>query len=137
MAAKTTTKKTTKAAAKTTTRKRTPAKKAEPKTSPQAEPKTPAKKEGLRKPQLRVLATLAKVKTLLSRKEVSEKAKVDKASLTEYLGSADEETRLANDAKHFKSLVSYGYVKQEVYVVEDREVVHYKITAAGRKAAKG
>lgn len=97
--------------------------------------KASAKKEnGLRKPQLRILAALKKAKGALTRAEISEKAPVDVAACVEYIGSHDDATRKANDKKHFPSLVSLGLVK--FGMPEEGGAVCYEITAAGRKAAE-
>jgi len=82
----------------------------------------------IRKPQLRLLETLAKVGPM-TRKALAEKAKVDPAGCTEYLGSDDAATRKANDKKHFPSLVSLGFVLGES---KDGEPTTYKITPAGK-----
>src|SRR4051812_11609137 len=92
-----------------------------------------AKSEGLRKPQLRILAALAKSKTALSRAEISEKAEVDRAFCTEYIGSGDDAIRAKNDKK-FLSLISLGFVKS----ADSEGLAVYSNTAAGKKAiAKG
>lgn len=93
----------------------------------------PAKKTSvdLRKPQIRILQTLAKTKEPLSRADIAKKAKVDAAWLTEYVGSSDRKVRLKND-KRFKSLITRGFVKAE----DSDGATTYTITAAGRKAAK-
>lgn len=70
-----------------------------------------AKKEGLRAPQVRILAALKKSGKAMTRNQLSEKAPVDLAMCTEYIGSTDADKRKANDAKHFPSLISLGYVK--------------------------
>lgn len=93
-------------------------------------PEPKAKKDGLRKPQLRILAVLAKGKAL-SRPEISEKAPVDSAACTEYLGSPDPAVRAANDKKHFPSLLGLGHIKAEQH---EGEPVKYVITASGKKA---
>lgn len=100
----------------------------------EAAPKT--EKPGLRKPQVRVLQLLAKAKTPLTRVEISQKAGVDLAALTEYVGSEDAEKRAKNDAK-FMSLVSLGYVKhKKVAMADGTEKTAHELTAAGRKAAE-
>lgn len=85
----------------------------------------------LRKPQLRILATLAKTKEPLSRSEIAKRAKVDAAWLTEYVGSSDKKVRAKND-KRFKSLITLGHVK----ATDSDGPATYSITATGRKAAK-
>ena len=85
----------------------------------------------LRKPQVRVLEALAKAKEPLTRSVIADKAKVDQAGLTEYIGSTDKTKRAANDKrKGWKSLISLGYVKAE----DSEGATAYSITAAGRKA---
>ena len=114
--------------AKTTAKKTTVA--------PKTTPATPAKKkDGLRKPQVRIIKAMAKTSKALTRKEVASKSKVDQASLVEYLGSPDAAKRVANDKKHFKSLISLKFVKQEEYDIDGRNTILYSITAAGKKAA--
>ncbi|MCK9569152.1 MarR family winged helix-turn-helix transcriptional regulator [Candidatus Pacearchaeota archaeon] len=103
--------------------------------APKTEKAPREKKEGLRKPQIRILKTLAKANKPLTRAEVSEKAPVDVATCVEYLGSWDDATRESNDVKHFPSLVSLGLVK---HVDEDRDgrsVIVYSITAKGKAVA--
>jgi hypothetical protein len=86
---------------------------------------------GLRKPQIRILEALAKAKKPMSRKEISEKAPVDLAFCTEYVGSHDEDVRKKNDAK-FPCLITLGMVK---YAPSgDATGGHYEITDKGRKA---
>lgn len=89
------------------------------------------RKEGLRDPQVRILACLAKSSSPLSRGQIAEKAPVDLAFCTSYIGANDPEVRerLA-EQRGYKSLIGLGYVK-----VEKREegTVH-SITASGRKA---
>lgn len=110
--------------------KKTPTKKTAPAAKAPAEPK--AKKDGLRKPQERILKALAK-KDGLTRKEISEKAPADLAMLNSYIGSHNPDIRAANDAKNFPCLLTLGYVKAQQH---EGEPVTYVITAAGRKAAE-
>lgn len=89
----------------------------------------------LRKPMVRILACLAKARSPMARKEISEKAPCDLPFLTNYLGNYDSEQRAANEEKRgFKSLLTLGYVKQEQHDVDGRDVMMYEITANGRKA---
>lgn len=94
-----------------------------------------AKKDGLRKPQIRILAALNKHGEL-TRGKISEKAPVDLAALTEYIGSDDAAIRKANDAKHFPSLLGLGFVSAASYPDKDGHdgPTEYKITASGKKA---
>ena len=72
-----------------------------------------ARKDGLRDPQVRVLSFLAKGDRSRTRAEIGKGAKVDVATLTEYIGSSDAETRKRNDQKMgWKSLISLGFVKE-------------------------
>lgn len=76
-------------------------------------PKKDEKKEtkpGLRKPQIRILAVLAKGKPM-TRAMIAEKAPVDVASCTSLIGSHDEAVRKANDKRFFPSLLGLGLVK--------------------------
>ena len=77
-----------------------------------AKKKAPAKKTGLRKPQVRVLQCLAKAKKPLTRAEVSEKGEVDLAMLNSYIGSSDDATRKKNDQKVMPSLLTLKLVRQ-------------------------
>lgn len=90
------------------------------------------RKDGLRGPQVRVLQALAKGKNM-TRPQITEKSGVDQATLTEYIGSSDDETRLKNDAKHFPSLVTLKLVKAAV-PEEGTRAECYNITALGLKA---
>jgi hypothetical protein len=86
-------------------------------------------KDGLRKPQIRVLGALAKSKQPLTRPEISEKGDVDLACLNSYIGAHDKKIRAKND-KNYKSLLTLGFVKDS----EREGKTVYAITAAGRKA---
>lgn len=98
---------------------------------------TPAKQEkkGLRKPQQRIIAALAKATSPMSRQELAKQAPVDLAMCTEYIGSHDPAVRAKNDAKHFLSLITLGLVKAKVDLRDDKETVVHELTAAGKKAA--
>lgn len=88
----------------------------------------------LRKPQARILLALRKAGKGLTRSQIAEKANVDTAGCVEWVGSADDSIRKANDAKHFPSLVSLGYVK---FGNNDGSAAAvYEITAKGRAAAE-
>lgn len=86
------------------------------------------------KPQGRILKVLAKATKPLTRKEISEKAQVDNAYCTSYLGSADEATRAKND-KGTMSLVSLGMIKFGPKQ-EEGGAVTYVITAKGKTTAE-
>lgn len=131
MAAKKTTKTT--AAKKATSPKTAKAKKAPAK---KATTKAPAKKkDGLRKAQIAILKYLAKQSTPKTRTQIAKGAEVDSAGCTEWIGSTKDEVRLANDEKHFKSLVSLKLVKQGQHDVNGKSVIAYSITATGKKQA--
>jgi DNA-binding MarR family transcriptional regulator len=86
--------------------------------------------DGLRKPQIRILQALGKAKEPLTRAEISKRAKVDSAWLTEYVGSVvDAKIRAKNDKK-FKSLVTLGHVTAK----DSDDGTVYSITSSGRKA---
>lgn len=121
---KTATKKT---ATKAATGKKTATKKAATGEAPAKKPKSE-----LRKPQLRILQALQDGSTL-DRKAISLKAPVDVATCVEYLGSHDPEKRAKNDEKHFKSLITWGYVKLEKHDVDGKDTHVYSITPAGKK----
>lgn len=73
----------------------------------------------------------------MTRTEIADKAPVDVAMCTEYLGSDDETKRKQNDAKHFPSLLTLGLIKAfPPAVVEEagRQGSTYQITAAGKTA---
>lgn len=111
-----------------------PAKKAAKGKKPtkKAERKPREKKEGLNKPQIRVLQCLAKAGKPLTRAQISEKAPVDLAFCTTYIGSSDEAKRLANEAKRgTTSLLTYKYVRVEQH---EGQPDTYVITSAGRSA---
>lgn len=95
------------------------------------------KKEGLRGPQVRILKALAKAaqgnQKDLTRAQIAKLAPVDQAACVEYLGSHKEEVRIANDAKHFPSLVSLGLVR--FGKEQEGNGVSYEITATGKKVA--
>jgi len=121
-------------AAKAKAAKKAPVKKAP---AAKAEKVPAAKKDGLRKPQLRILQALASTKAVgMTRGEIAAKAPVDVAGCTEWIGSSDAAKRAANDAKHFPSLITLGFVK--LGTPAEGGADYYSITAAGRKeAAKG
>ncbi len=102
------------------------------KTAPVA---TTKEKGGLKKPQIRILKALSdpQVTSPLSRAQISEAGSVDVAMMVEYIGSHDDSRREANDAKHFPSLITLGFVKAEV--CEGVKGIAYAITANGRKEA--
>ena len=105
-----------------------PAKKATKKTvTTIVAPKAP--KDGLRKPQIRILQVLAKGKAL-TRGQISEKAPVDNAFCTEYMGSLNEEVRAKNDAK-YPCLLTLKFIKAETHDIDGKDTVMYSITAAG------
>lgn len=116
-----------------------PAAPAKPKAKKAAKPKAkPAKAakptNGIRKPQLAILKALAKAGRSLTRGQIADKAKVDVAWLTSWIGSHDEGVRKANDKKHFPSLLTLGLVK---YAPGDEDgAVAYQVTAKGEKVAK-
>jgi hypothetical protein len=89
----------------------------------------------LGKPLVRILTTLAKNKAPLTRAQISEKAGVDHAFLSTYLGAHDPDVRKANEAKRGTTgLITRGLVKADEDDRDGRTVVVYVITAAGRAA---
>lgn len=119
------------------------AKKAAPKKAAAKEKKAAApkaKKEGLRKPQIRILEALVNTKAPngeLTRVQISEAGEVDLAMLNSYIGSSDDAVRAKNDEKVCKSLITLGYVTHKAYPTESGNgegPVMHKITAAGKKA---
>ena len=91
-----------------------------------------AKKEGLRKPQVRILAVLAKATKGLTRAQIGEKGGVDVPMMNSYIGAHDEKVRAKNDKIVCPSLLTLGYVKYAPQ--EEGAGVCYAITAAGKKA---
>jgi hypothetical protein len=89
------------------------------------------KKEGLRKPQVKILACLNKAGRSLPRSLIASKAPVDLAGCCEWIGSPKDEVRKANDVKHFPSLITLGFVKPEV---DEEHGNVYSITKSGQKA---
>jgi outer membrane biosynthesis protein TonB len=95
-----------------------------------------AKKDGLRKSQVKILQCLANAGKAMTRAQIAEKGGVDTAGCVEWIGSHDPDVRAANDAKHFPSLLSLGLVKfgpQDD--VGGRTVPTYEISAEGKTAA--
>jgi len=82
----------------------------------------------LRKPQVRILAALAKATKPLTRKEIAEQAPCDEAWLTSWMGVEDDVKRIG---ECFPSLVTLGYVWREK---PDGGPAVHSITEAGRKA---
>lgn len=96
--------------------------------------KSPAKKEGLSKPQVRVLQCLAKAKKPLTRAEISDKGNVDLAMLNSYIGSQNDAIRKKNDQKVMPSLLTLKLVRQ--VLPEEGQGASYEITTVGAKALK-
>lgn len=95
---------------------------------------TKAEKKGLRKPQIKVLSVLSKGEVPLSRAMIASRGEIDQATLVEYIGSSNPEIRSKNDEKHFPSLLTLGYVKEEVHDVGGKDHHVYLITAKGKAA---
>lgn len=110
--------------------KKAPAKKAA-KASTNGAPRE--KKEGLRKPQIRILHALAKAGKPLTRGQISDKAPVDNACCTEYIGSDDAEVRAANDKRRFPSLLTLGLLKTVPHQDGDKATTAYDLSAKGAK----
>lgn len=126
-----------KAAKKTEVKgKKTPAKKAT-KAAPAAKAEKNGKApkvEGLAKPQVRILQLLSKGQEL-TRAEIAEKAPVDNAFCTTWIGSLDPAKREANEQKRgIKSLLTLKHVIAKQYDVNGKDVTYYSITPAGKKA---
>jgi hypothetical protein len=116
----------------TTKKTTTPApKKSAKRTARAATAKPAATKGGLRKPQVRILAALKKAGKELTRKEIAEKAPVDNAYCTEWIGSVDPTIRAKND-KACVSLLTMKFVKASEG--DGKAVTTYAITPAGIKA---
>jgi outer membrane biosynthesis protein TonB len=92
------------------------------------------KKDGLRKPQVRILAALNKATRGLTRAEIAAKAEVDLATMTSYIGSDDETIRARLDKIKFPSLLTLKYMKPAAAEKEDTRAGYYTITASGKAA---
>lgn len=94
----------------------------------------------LRKPQIRILKTLAWAKAPLSRSSISERAEVDIAWVGDHLGRTEKADRAAREAiTGYPSLITLGYAtvgETDVYGDGSTIEVTYSITPAGREAAK-
>jgi hypothetical protein len=86
----------------------------------------------LRKPQVRILQCLFKAGKELTRAQIAVKAPVDPAGCVEWIGSHDPDKRAANDVKHFPSLVTLDFIKQEQHDVDGKDVIVYLLTAKGK-----
>jgi len=115
--------------------KKVNAKTSEPPKEVSETPEPKAKKDGLRKAQIRILKALVG-QSPLSRSELAEAAEVDSAGCVEWIGAHDDEKRLANDVKHFPSLITLGFVKAQLRDVDGKNVIQYHITATGKKTAE-
>jgi hypothetical protein len=93
--------------------------------------KAPRDKSVLSKPQIRILQCLAKGKAL-SRKQISEKAPVDNALCTSYIGAIDPE--ILARPEHAFSLINRKFVRAEQHDVDGKDVILYTITASGKVA---
>jgi hypothetical protein len=85
------------------------------------------KVKGLGKPAIRVLQCLAKSKSPLTRAEIAEKAPVDIAWVSLFVGFKDGREGGKDD------LVAMGAAKVTQQDVNGRDVLHYSITAKGRQ----
>jgi PAB1-binding protein PBP1 len=92
------------------------------------------KKEGLRVPQVRILQALSDEKAR-TKKQIVKDSGVDLAYCTEWIGSNNPDIRAKNDAKHFPSLITLGYVRAEKMDVDGKDVFVYEITSKGKKIA--
>jgi hypothetical protein len=90
-----------------------------------------AKKEGLRKAQVRILEVLKKVGVPLNRNDLMEKAKIDPAWLYHFVGPTKPETQARTGVK---PLTDYGFVKLGTVEVTDGKTENtVAITAAGKQ----
>lgn len=90
----------------------------------------PAKKDGVSKPQVRILKALAALKPgrSLDRVKLAERSNVHINWIIEYVGSAEP---VSDFVRGYKKLIPAGFVKAN----DDPEVGRsYEITPAGRKA---
>lgn len=96
--------------------------------------KKTASEKKLGKPLYRILKVLSKTPKGLTRNQISDKAPVDLAFLSTYIGAHDAAVRKANEEKRgVKGLITLGMVKGEQQ--EDGSVI-YTITDKGRAEAK-
>jgi hypothetical protein len=112
-------------------------KKAAPPASKKDEPKARAKKDGLRKPQIRVLQFLAKSqsKTGIDVNTIAEKAPVDKAWVSDAVfGRHDPVKRKEVEAAGYPSLLTLKLVEELRIEAGEINEWRYKITEKGRKA---
>lgn len=104
--------------------KKAPAKKTPAKAAP-----AKATKEGLRKPQVRILAVLAKANGKpMTRTKIGELTNLDAAWVGAFIGGSGQRTR------PFEQLDPAGYVKTTTTKVDDRDITTHSITDKGRKA---
>lgn len=95
---------------------------------------TPKRKDGLRKPQVRILNYLVKQKKPRTRSEISEGADVDLAMLNSYIGSHDDSKRAANDKANYPCLRTLKLVKVTKEDIDGRDTIVHVITVTGKKA---
>lgn len=91
-------------------------------------------KDGLRKPQIRVLQALLEAGKPLDRKQISQLGNVDYAMLNSYIGAYNDDVRAKNDRVVMPSLYTLGYIKFSKQDVDGRDVIFNVLTATGRKA---
>lgn len=102
-----------------------------------------AKKEGMRKAQVRILRALGKAGVPLSKLQICEKVAKEfptaakfTAWMTDPIGGADPEARkVAEEKNGYPSLLTLKYIRSLKSQSEegDREVTVYEITALGKK----
>lgn len=101
------------------------------------ESKTPKERPLLRKPQVRILQELAKVKSELgglNRTELAERSKVAATWVVGYVGAESPESRTRGEALHgYTSLITLGFAKDKKVEVEGKKERLFQITVAGRK----
>lgn len=115
--------------------KETKPKETKVKVEPESSPRP--RKEGLRKPQVRILDALAKAKGPLSRGKIIERITQNgkATAIGDALGCKDVALREARDAQvGYKSLLSQKLVRQLDLDVDGHKETVYEMTAAGRKA---
>lgn len=93
-----------------------------------------AKKDGLRKPQIKVLEVLNKTGRSLTSKEIAEKGQIDRASLSGYIGALDDARRSNDDKNRFVSLLTLKFVRCAPPESDDDKATRFEITALGKKA---
>ncbi len=99
-----------------------------------------AKKEGLRKPQIKILKALLASKGPLSRRRIAEAISADPTRITDVwdpIGTTTEEDQPAQDERlGYRSLMSLKFLRRKELELDGHKEVVFELTPAGRKAAE-